>query len=77
MPRPSTTQKSSASSEARPSRQRKHDARPDSRFTLDFVHGRVRLLRGGGVTHDAEIRAMCGTWGLLRLQTAAPWVFVC
>ncbi|KAG8472320.1 hypothetical protein CXB51_034264 [Gossypium anomalum] len=33
------------------------------------VHGRVRLLRGGGVTHGAELRAMCGTWGLLRGHT--------
>ncbi|KAG4200685.1 hypothetical protein ERO13_A05G228400v2 [Gossypium hirsutum] len=40
--------------------------------TESQVHGRVRLLRGGGVTHGAEIRAMYGTWGLLRLQTATP-----
>ncbi|TYH13668.1 hypothetical protein ES288_A06G157300v1 [Gossypium darwinii] len=36
------------------------------------AHGRVRLLCGGGVTHGAEIHAMYGTWGLLRLQTATP-----
>ncbi|KAG8481648.1 hypothetical protein CXB51_026518 [Gossypium anomalum] len=40
------------------------------------VHGHVRLLRGGGVTHGGEICAMCGTWGLLRLQTTAPWGFL-
>ncbi|KAG8481715.1 hypothetical protein CXB51_026607 [Gossypium anomalum] len=44
-------------------------------FSLCLVHERVRLLRGGGVMHGAEIRAMCGTWELLRLQTAAPWDF--
>ncbi|KHG14269.1 Putative ATP-dependent helicase IRC3 [Gossypium arboreum] len=36
----------------------------------------VYVSYGGGVTHGAEIRAMCGAWGLLRLQTAAPWFFV-
>ncbi|TYH09489.1 hypothetical protein ES288_A07G100100v1 [Gossypium darwinii] len=46
------------------------------RPSSERVHRRVRLLRGGGVTHGAEISAMCGAWGLLRLQTAAPWVFV-
>ncbi|KAG8483544.1 hypothetical protein CXB51_023497 [Gossypium anomalum] len=42
------------------------------RPSSERVHERVRLLHGGGVTHGAEIHVMCGTWGLLRLQTTAP-----
>ncbi|KAB2054449.1 hypothetical protein F383_22120 [Gossypium arboreum] len=45
------------------------------RPSSERVHGHVRLLRGGGVMHDAEICTTCGAWGLFRLQTAAPWVF--
>ncbi|KHF97756.1 hypothetical protein F383_36993 [Gossypium arboreum] len=41
------------------------------------VHGRVRLLRGGGVTHGAEIRRCAVPGDCFGCKTAAPWFCIC